>query len=116
MLLLRAFKGSISESRTKIDLTLTSDEEVGDGTTSVMILASELLAYAKPLFNSHPTIIDEDYNKLVSIALRRTYLHETTRRRFQTLSRLLLVVCWSWSRSHVYSSSLRCFHPNSDYL
>ncbi|KAL0252043.1 hypothetical protein GEMRC1_001255 [Eukaryota sp. GEM-RC1] len=33
-----------------------------------MILASELLAYAEPLFNSHPTIIVEDYNKLVSIA------------------------------------------------
>ncbi|KAL0251389.1 hypothetical protein GEMRC1_000602 [Eukaryota sp. GEM-RC1] len=37
--------------RTKIELTLTQDEEVGDGTSSVMILASEPLAYAEPLFN-----------------------------------------------------------------
>ncbi|KAL0251388.1 hypothetical protein GEMRC1_000601 [Eukaryota sp. GEM-RC1] len=65
----RLFSASVPPTaRTKIELALTQDEEVGDGTTSVMILAFELLAYAKPLFNSYLTIIVEDYDKLVSIA------------------------------------------------
>ncbi|KAL0236531.1 hypothetical protein GEMRC1_003113 [Eukaryota sp. GEM-RC1] len=58
-------------ARTMIELARTQDEEVGDGTTSVIILASELLACAEPLINKniHPTIIVEAYNKLLSDAL-----------------------------------------------
>ncbi|KAL0251341.1 hypothetical protein GEMRC1_000554 [Eukaryota sp. GEM-RC1] len=51
-----------------------------------MILAFELLAYAKPLFNSHLTIIVEDYNKLV-------YQYESRDNSFHTF--LLFALCFS---------------------
>ncbi|KAL0251147.1 hypothetical protein GEMRC1_000361 [Eukaryota sp. GEM-RC1] len=66
-------------SRTKIELALIQDEEVGDGTTSVMILASELLVYAKPLFNSHLTIIVEDFNMLLPISFEMKPRNSTLR-------------------------------------
>jgi len=42
-----------------IELSRTQDEEVGDGTTSVIILAGEMLAVAEPYIenNTHPTKI-----------------------------------------------------------
>lgn len=48
-----------------IDLSRTQDEEVGDGTTSVIILAGEILAQALPLLerNIHPVVIISAFNK-----------------------------------------------------
>eukprot|EP00180_Rhodochaete_pulchella_P000183 Plantae.Rhodophyta-Rhodochaete_pulchella.ctg11204.p1 GENE.Plantae.Rhodophyta-Rhodochaete_pulchella.ctg11204~~Plantae.Rhodophyta-Rhodochaete_pulchella.ctg11204.p1 ORF type:complete len:543 (-),score=113.67 Plantae.Rhodophyta-Rhodochaete_pulchella.ctg11204:99-1511(-) len=42
-----------------IELSKTQDEEVGDGTTSVTVIAGELLALAEPFLqrNIHPTVI-----------------------------------------------------------
>jgi len=48
------------------------DAEVGDGTTSVVVLAGELLAKAENLLdqNIHPTIIIEGYKKAMNKALQ----------------------------------------------
>lgn len=45
--------------KTMIEIARTQDEEVGDGTTSVIVLAGEILAVAEPFIeqNIHPTVI-----------------------------------------------------------
>eukprot|EP00271_Cylindrocystis_brebissonii_P013207 TRINITY_DN32864_c0_g1_i1.p1 TRINITY_DN32864_c0_g1~~TRINITY_DN32864_c0_g1_i1.p1 ORF type:complete len:558 (-),score=131.51 TRINITY_DN32864_c0_g1_i1:673-2346(-) len=50
-------------AKSMIELSRTQDEEVGDGTTSVIILAGEMLALAEPLLekNFHPTVICRGY-------------------------------------------------------
>jgi len=50
-------------AKSMIELSRAQDEEVGDGTTSVIILAGEMLAVAEPLLgrNIHPTIITAGY-------------------------------------------------------
>lgn len=57
-----------------IQLSRTQDEEVGDGTTSVIILAGELLAVAEPYLhkNLHPTVICKGYSKALEDALKIT--------------------------------------------
>lgn len=54
-----------------IDLSRTQDEEVGDGTTSVIILAGEILAQSLPLLerNIHPVVIISAFNKALKEAL-----------------------------------------------
>lgn len=46
-------------AKTVIEVSRTQDEEVGDGTTSVIVLAGEVLACAQPFLeqNIHPTVI-----------------------------------------------------------
>jgi len=50
-------------AKSMIELSKTQDEEVGDGTTSVIILAGELLAVAQPHVERgiHPTVIIKAY-------------------------------------------------------
>jgi len=50
-------------AKSMIELSKTQDEEVGDGTTSVIILAGELLAIAQPHIERgiHPTVIIKSY-------------------------------------------------------
>lgn len=47
------------------------DEEVGDGTTSVIILAGELLSVSEPFLSRdmHPTVIVNAYHKALEFAL-----------------------------------------------
>lgn len=54
-----------------IDLSRTQDEEVGDGTTSVIILAGEILGLSLPLLerNMHPVVIISAFNKALKEAL-----------------------------------------------
>jgi T-complex protein 1 subunit gamma len=54
-----------------IELSRTQDEEVGDGTTSVIILAGEILAYSLPLLerNIHPVVIIRAYKAALKDAL-----------------------------------------------
>jgi len=56
-----------------IELSRTQDEEVGDGTTSVIILAAELLKVSEPFLvkNMHPRIIIAAYYKALDIALEQ---------------------------------------------
>ena len=46
-------------AKSMIELSRTQDEECGDGTTSVIILAGEVMAVAEPLLvqQIHPTVI-----------------------------------------------------------
>merc|ERR1719209_2745446 len=52
-------------AKNMIELSRAQDEEVGDGTTSVIILAGEMLSVAEPLLEKeiHPTIIVSAYLK-----------------------------------------------------
>jgi T-complex protein 1 subunit gamma len=54
-----------------IELSRAQDEEVGDGTTSVIILAGEMLGVAEPLLekNLHPTLIVSGYMKALEDGL-----------------------------------------------
>lgn len=52
-------------AKSMIEIARTQDEEVGDGTTSVIVLAGEILAVAEPFLsqNLHPTVIIRAYRE-----------------------------------------------------
>ena len=55
-----------------VEVAKTQDNEAGDGTTSAVIIAGELLSRAEELIdkNVHPTIIIDGYRKAAEKALR----------------------------------------------
>jgi thermosome len=55
-----------------VEVAKTQDAEVGDGTTTAVILAGELLGKAEDLINKgvHPTVIVEGYSKAADKALK----------------------------------------------
>ena len=55
-----------------VEVAKTQDKEAGDGTTSAVIIAGELLNKAEELIdkNIHPTIIIDGYKKAASMALK----------------------------------------------
>jgi len=59
-----------------VEISKTTDNEVGDGTTSVVVLAGALLANAESLINQnvHPIIIVDGYRKAAKKA--KQYLEE----------------------------------------
>uniref|UniRef100_A0A7S2Z4U3 T-complex protein 1 subunit gamma n=1 Tax=Chloropicon laureae TaxID=464258 RepID=A0A7S2Z4U3_9CHLO len=59
-------------AKSMIELSRTQDEEVGDGTTSVIILAGELLYAAVPFLEQqyHPTVIVRGYIKALEDAVK----------------------------------------------
>eukprot|EP00245_Coleochaete_scutata_P004228 TRINITY_DN1651_c0_g3_i1.p1 TRINITY_DN1651_c0_g3~~TRINITY_DN1651_c0_g3_i1.p1 ORF type:complete len:415 (+),score=101.63 TRINITY_DN1651_c0_g3_i1:112-1356(+) len=58
-------------AKSMIELSRTQDEEVGDGTTSVIILAGEMLHVAEPFLerNFHPTVICRAYTRALEDAI-----------------------------------------------
>jgi T-complex protein 1 subunit gamma len=68
--ILREIDVSHPAAKSIIDLSRTQDQEVGDGTTSVIILAGEMLAVAEPFLerNLHPTVIIRGYLKALKDA------------------------------------------------
>jgi len=52
-------------AKSMIEIARTQDEEVGDGTTSVIVLAGEMLASAEPFLQQqiHPTVIIRAYRE-----------------------------------------------------
>lgn len=52
-------------AKSLIEIARTQDEEVGDGTTSVIVLAGEMLGAAEPFLkqNVHPTVIIKAYRR-----------------------------------------------------
>jgi len=58
-------------AKSMIELSRTQDEEVGDGTTSVIILAGEVLASSLPFLERHihPTIIISSFKRALEDAL-----------------------------------------------
>jgi T-complex protein 1 subunit gamma len=69
--ILREVDVSHPAAKSMIELSRAQDEEVGDGTTSVIILGGEILSVAEPLLerNFHPTIIVSGYMKALQTAL-----------------------------------------------
>lgn len=57
--ILREIDVSHPTAKSMIELSRAQDEEVGDGTTSVIILAGEVLVMAEPHLRNHmhPTVI-----------------------------------------------------------
>ncbi|HDI31930.1 MAG TPA: thermosome subunit, partial [Thermofilum sp.] len=55
-----------------VEVAKAQDDEVGDGTTSVVVLAGQLLSNANELLDQdvHPTMISEGYEKAMSEAIR----------------------------------------------
>jgi len=70
--ILREIDVSHPAAKSMIELSRTQDEEVGDGTTSVIILAGELLSVAEPILtkNLHPRIIVSAYIRALDSAIR----------------------------------------------
>lgn len=69
--ILREVDVSHPAAKGMIELSRAQDEEVGDGTTSVIIISGEILAMAQPLLerNFHPTVIVSGYCKALQVAL-----------------------------------------------
>ena len=69
--ILREIEVSHPAAKNMIEISRTQDEEVGDGTTSVIILAGEAMSCAKPFIerNVHPSIICKAYYKALNDAL-----------------------------------------------
>ena len=55
-----------------VEVAKTQNEEVGDGTTTAVVIAGELLKNAEKLLdqNIHPTVITKGYNEAKEIALK----------------------------------------------
>lgn len=60
-----------SAAKLLVDISKTQDEEVGDGTTTVCVLAGELLREAEKLFNQkiHPQVVISGWRKARDTAL-----------------------------------------------
>lgn len=69
--ILREIDVSHPAAKSMIELSRTQDEEVGDGTTSVIVLAGEIMASAEVFLerNMHPTIILSAYHQALDEAL-----------------------------------------------
>jgi len=69
--ILREIDVSHPAAKSMIELSRTQDEEVGDGTTSVIILAGEFLSAAQPFLqrNVHPRVIVGAYVRALDDAL-----------------------------------------------
>mmetsp|Transcript_27393 Transcript_27393/g.74884 ORF Transcript_27393/g.74884 Transcript_27393/m.74884 type:complete len:547 (+) Transcript_27393:120-1760(+) len=69
--ILREVDVSHPTAKSMIELSRAQDEEVGDGTTSVIVLSAQVLAAAEPfLMNKyHPTVLCQAYTKALAYAL-----------------------------------------------
>merc|ERR1711988_1014764 len=69
--ILREVDVSHPAAKSMIELSRAQEEEVGDGTTSVIVLAGEYLAQAEPLIDRmvHPTVICNGYLKSLDDAV-----------------------------------------------
>ncbi|KAK2879464.1 T-complex protein 1 subunit gamma [Arthroderma sp. PD_2] len=69
--ILREIEVAHPAAKSMIELSRTQDEEVGDGTTTVIVLAGEILAHALPQLerNIHPVIIISAFKRALADAL-----------------------------------------------
>jgi T-complex protein 1 subunit gamma len=69
--ILREIEVSHPAAKSMIELSRTQDEEVGDGTTTVIILAGEMLAQSLPPLerNIHPVLIIQAFKKALADAI-----------------------------------------------
>jgi T-complex protein 1 subunit gamma len=68
--ILREIQVQHPAAKSMIEISRTQDEEVGDGTTSVIILAGEILSVAEQFLQQqmHPTIIISAYRQALEEA------------------------------------------------
>lgn len=69
--ILREITAQHPAAKSMIEISRTQDEEVGDGTTSVIVLAGELLHASLPFLeqNLHPTVIISAYRQALDDAI-----------------------------------------------
>ncbi|KAF8477335.1 putative t-complex protein 1 gamma subunit [Kalaharituber pfeilii] len=69
--ILREIEVAHPAAKSMIELSRTQDEEVGDGTTTVIILAGEILAQSLPQLerNIHPVVIIQAFKRALNDAL-----------------------------------------------
>ncbi|KAI5295103.1 T-complex protein 1 subunit gamma [Ascosphaera acerosa] len=69
--ILREIEVAHPAAKSMIELSRTQDEEVGDGTTTVIILAGEMLAHSLPQLerNIHPVVIIQAFKRALADAL-----------------------------------------------
>eukprot|EP01125_Pyxidicula_operculata_P009563 TRINITY_DN3149_c0_g1_i1.p1 TRINITY_DN3149_c0_g1~~TRINITY_DN3149_c0_g1_i1.p1 ORF type:complete len:559 (+),score=171.27 TRINITY_DN3149_c0_g1_i1:1556-3232(+) len=74
--ILREVNVSHPAAKSMIDLSRAQDEEVGDGTTSVIVLAGEILSMAEPWIEKklHPRVIISGYLRALEDALEHIKL------------------------------------------
>lgn len=60
-------------ARTIVDIAKSQDAEIGDGTTSVVVLAAEFLKEAKPFIEEgvHPQIVIRSFRSALNLVLKR---------------------------------------------
>merc|ERR1719356_1333959 len=60
-------------AKTLVDIARSQDSEVGDGTTSVVVLAGEFLKQCKPFVEEgvHPRVIIKSFRKATALALAK---------------------------------------------
>ncbi|XP_031567291.1 T-complex protein 1 subunit eta-like [Actinia tenebrosa] len=60
-------------AKTLVDIAKSQDAEVGDGTTSVVLLTCEFLKQVKPFIEEgvHPQIVVKSYRKAANLAIKR---------------------------------------------
>ncbi|KXT16629.1 hypothetical protein AC579_6648 [Pseudocercospora musae] len=70
--ILREIEVAHPAAKSMIELARTQDEEVGDGTTTVIILAGEILALSMPQLerNIHPVVIIQAFKRALADALK----------------------------------------------
>jgi len=70
--ILREIEVAHPAAKSTIELARTQDEEVGDGTTTVIILAGEMLAMSIPQLerNIHPVVIIQAFKRALADALK----------------------------------------------
>jgi len=70
--ILREVDVSHPTAKSMIELSRAQEEEVGDGTTSVIVLSAQVLAQAEPFLigKYHPTVIVQAYTKALAYALK----------------------------------------------
>lgn len=71
--ILREVDVSHPAAKSMIELSRAQDEEVGDGTTSVIVLAGEMLVVAEPFIqrNIHPIMVVRGYYQALEDCLRQ---------------------------------------------
>ena len=70
--ILREIEVTHPAAKSMLEISRAQDEEVGDGTTSVIILAGEMMAVARPFIERdiHPTIICSAYYQALQEGLK----------------------------------------------
>lgn len=98
-------------AKTMIEIARTQDEEVGDGTTSVIVLAGEILTVAEPFLTQqvHPTVIIRQFREALEHIVElldgkawddASYSIAVDRNDKETLQKVVSICCERLFESH----------------